>query len=399
LPFDFPTKIVFEGEAKLLIPKIDKSKTLVKQVIPSKTPVFYNPIMNLNRDFAVIALQCYQKKENKKLKAAETFAGCGVRGIRFAKEVKGLSEIHLNDLNFNAYELTKHNIDLNGVSDFVYVANRDANFFLNLHAAPKTRFNYIDIDPFGSPVSYLDTTVRALVNGGLLGVTATDLAPLCGVHPKAALRKYGGISLRTEYCHELALRLLLRSLIFTASKHNRGIEVLFSYSSEHYIRIYVIIKGELKIADKNIRKIGFISHCFSCLHREISIGIASKVSDKCKHCGSNMKKAGPLWLGELSNKKFCEQMNNEAYKTKSKRKYRIHKMLELIGKESDAPQTYFVIDKICKKIKNPVPSVKNVVEELKKRGYKVTLTHFHTRGVKTDASIKTIAEIIRKITK
>ena len=102
---------------------------------------------------------------------------------------------------------------------------------------PKKRFDIVDIDPFGTPAPFLDSAFRAIRNNGLVASTATDLAPLCGVHAKACVRKYGGRPMRTEYCHELAVRLLAGCTATLAAKHDIGIRVLFSHSSEHYIRL------------------------------------------------------------------------------------------------------------------------------------------------------------------
>ena len=37
-------------------------------------------------------------------------------------------------------------------------------------------YDAVDIDPYGSPSQLLDTAVQAVVDGGLLLVTATDMA-------------------------------------------------------------------------------------------------------------------------------------------------------------------------------------------------------------------------------
>ena len=116
----------------------------------------------------------------------------------------------ISDINEKAFKLAKHNVQINGLEKKVTVKHKDANCVLSCNASPKKRFDIVDVDPFGTPAPYLDSALRAIRNNGLLASTATDLAPLCGVHVKACIRKYGGRPLRTEYCHELAVRLLSR---------------------------------------------------------------------------------------------------------------------------------------------------------------------------------------------
>ena len=308
MSFNFPIETIREGAAKIAVPRLEAFKKAPWEYAPSKAPVFYNPVMKLNRDIAVITVQAFQRKVGRKLVIAEPLAGCGVRGIRFAMEISGVRHIYLNDINPVAYRMAAYNVKMNGLSEKVSLSNEDANLFLSRYAAPHKRFDYIDIDPFGSPVPFLDSAIRALRDGGLLALTATDMAPLCGVHPKAAFRKYGGFPLRTEYCHEIAVRLLIGALVMAAAKHEIGIKVLFSHKSNHYIRVYASLIHGAKKADISIEKMGYILHCFNCFHRELFRGVASHLNEKCMECGFPLRIAGPLWLGRLSDRDFCEQV-------------------------------------------------------------------------------------------
>jgi tRNA (guanine26-N2/guanine27-N2)-dimethyltransferase len=49
----------------------------------------------------------------------------------------------------------------------------DANDLMNRHRATVDRFDVIDIDPFGSASKFLDSSVQAIADGGLLCVTCT----------------------------------------------------------------------------------------------------------------------------------------------------------------------------------------------------------------------------------
>jgi len=227
----FATETVIEGKIKILVPKLEAFVKEPWEYAPSKAPVFYNPTMELNRDLAVLAVQAYQRMVKRELVACEPLAGCGVRGIRLATEVEGVLKVFMNDISSEAAKLADFNVKLNNLAERVLVANEDANLFLSRYAAPRRRFDCVDIDPFGSPVLYLDSALRALRNNGLIALTATDMAPLCGVHPKACLRKYGGKPLRTEYCHELSARLLIGCLASLAAKHDIGVNPVFSYSA------------------------------------------------------------------------------------------------------------------------------------------------------------------------
>ena len=394
----FPTEVVKEGEVRVLVPKLEAFVKSPSDYAPSKAPVFYNPVMELNRDVAVLALQAYQRMVDRELSVCEPLAGCGVRGIRFAKEVVGVEKVVVNDINGKAVQLAKHNVELNGLGGKVVVQNLDANFLLGGYAAPRKRFDAIDIDPFGPPVPYLDSAIRALRNGGLLALTATDLASLCGVYPKACIRKYGGKPLRTEYCHELAVRLLAGCLAVAAAKHDIAVKIVFCHSTDHYIRVYATTEYGAKKADESLKNMGYIMHCFKCFHREpVKTLSFFDVSAKCRECGAKMDFAGPLWIGKLFDKEFCRLMEEELGKRSFRLKRRIEKLLGLIKNEAEAPITYYTVDKLCDALNLQVPSVKKVLSILKRSGYSAFLTHFNPKGVKSNVSATKMREILRKI--
>ena len=395
--FGFPTEAVKEGQVSVVVPRLAAYVKEVWEYAPSKAPVFYNPAMELNRDLAVLALQTYQKMLGREISVCEPLTGCGIRGVRFAVEVEEVRKVFVNDINPEAAKLASFNVERNKLTSRVLVANEDANFFLSRYAAPRKRFDYVDVDPFGSPVPYLDAALRSLRNGGLLALTATDMAPLCGVHPNACVRKYGGKPLRTEYCHELAVRLLVGCLTMMAAKHEIGVEVLFSHSTDHYIRVYAVVRYGARLADKSVRMMGYFLHCFSCFHRETSRGIISPLKRDCVECGSKLNVAGPLWLGKIADENFCSLMKREADGRGLKQEKRILKLMSLVQDEAEAPVAYYVVDKICDKLNLSVPPLMKVVDGVRRAGSQVTLTHFNSRGVKTDAPANVVTEVITKL--
>lgn len=49
----------------------------------------------------------------------------------------------------------------------------------------KKSFSVIDLDPYGGPNKFLDAAIQTVDEGGLLMVTATDMAVLAGNTPEA----------------------------------------------------------------------------------------------------------------------------------------------------------------------------------------------------------------------
>ena len=391
---DFPSEIIREGKVQVLVPKLEAYGVNPSDYAPSKAPVFYNPVMEFNRDLTVLAFQAYQRMAGREISICDPLTSQGIRGVRFAAEISGVKKVLISDINERAFKLAKHNVQINGLEKMVTVKHKDANCVLSCNASPKKRFDIVDVDPFGTPAPYLDSALRAIRNNGLLASTATDLAPLCGVHVKACIRKYGGRPLRTEYCHELAVRLLAGCTATLAAKHDIGIQVVFSHSSEHYIRLYAQIAYGAKKADESVKSLGYILHCFNCFHRETTHQPFGSL--QCPECGSKMDYAGPLWLGNIFDPNFIELMIKENKTVAFRNSARITKLLALTKDEAQAPITYYVVDKLSGKLGLPSPSIQAFINALRKSGFQAVQTHFNTRGIRTDAPVAAMHKLLKE---
>lgn len=115
------------------------------------------------------------------------------------------------------------------------------------HKHHQNQFDVIDLDPYGCPSIFLDSAIQAIKDGGLLLVTATDMAVLAGNSPETCYTKYGAISLRIKSCHEMALRILLQCIESHANRYGRYIVPLISLSADFYIRVFVrVYSGQYK---------------------------------------------------------------------------------------------------------------------------------------------------------
>jgi tRNA (guanine26-N2/guanine27-N2)-dimethyltransferase len=317
--------------------------------------------------------------------------------VRYAAEIHGASKVFVNDISTRAVKVAKHNVELNNLQDRVVVSHKDANCLLSCHGKPRQRFDVVDLDPFGTPAPYIDSAIRALRNNGLLALTATDLACLCGVHPKACMRKYGGKPLRTEYCHELALRLLIGCLASVAAKHDVAVSPVFSYSAYNHVRTYALVKYGAKQADKSIENMGYILHCFSCLHREHQKGLTPRFKWDCPECGSKLQTAGPLWLGPLWDGGFSAKVKDEAVERSLRNRARIFQMVSLIIGEEKAPMTYYMVDKLCDKFNLPTPRLSKVMTDLREAGFQGVATHFSSKAIRTDAPAGVVKEVVSRL--
>jgi len=389
--FSFSLIPITEGAAHIEIPDVSQYRVV------TELPVFYNALMEMNRDIAVLVLNIYQEQLEKPLSILLPLEATGVRGIRLQLEVPNVQKLIMNDVSSEAYALMQKNVDLNQLSDYIEVQNDDALNVMNAYAKRGQRFDIIDVDPFGSPTRFLDAAIRALrMDSGLICLTATDMAPLCGVKPEACLRKYGGRPLRTEYCHELAVRLCLNALITTAARYEIAIEPILCYSIDHYIRIYACLHSGSHKTDSTLQQLGYIVHCFNCNFR-ISTGNLLAFPPNCPNCNAQLDYSGPLWLGQFADTTFCEKMLAMAPQLHLKTEKRIMKLLQQILEEVPGPITYHSIHHICHQYKLNSVSITKVLQELQNQGEFASRTHFSQVSIRTSASRSQIANVIQQL--
>ena len=376
------SKIINEGKVSIRVPVFEK--------VSSKAPVFYNPVMELNRDLSVAALTVFSNEIDHGISVCDTFGGTGIRGIRYVKEIDGVEKAVVNDLNPLAVEYAKENVilnDLHGVS----VCKQDANMILR---NCKGQFDVVDLDPFGTPSPYVDSAAHSLRAGGMICVTATDTSALCGTYTEPCIRKYGAVPLKTEYCHENGLRILAGFVARTFSKYKKFIEPKFSHSTEHYMRIYATIGKGAVNTDNSLKSLGYIAHCKGCLNRIVIKGLAPKIPDICPVCGGDLSVGGPLWCGDMYDPMFVNSMLDTFKIMELNTETAATKLLETCLAESTAPVTYYEIHKICKNLKTSAPALADVIELLVKNGHFVSKTHLSPTSIKTDADIVEIKKII-----
>jgi len=110
-----------------------------------------------------------------------------------------------------------------------------------------------------------------------------------------------------------------------------------------------------------------------------------------------MEHAGPLWIGNILDLDFIEQLIAENQNIAFKNTAKITKFLTLIKNEANAPATYYVIDKLSGKLNLPAPSNQALLTALKNRGYQAVPTHFNPRGIKTNAPVSIMHQLLKDV--
>ncbi len=376
---------VKEGLAILEVPQ------KVLEHVTEKNEVFYNPVMAISRDLTVLLLRVFVKEKDRPIKVADPLTASAIRAIRIIKEVPNVEKVLINDLSERALDFAKHNLEINRIDPSkVEIYNETAEVFLL-----KTKYyDYIDIDPFGSPVDFLDAVAKSLAHKGVAGFTATDTAPLSATYPKTCLRRYSAKPIENEFYHEVGLRILIKKIAEVFFQYDIPIEVLFSYSYKHHFRVFVKRYRGAKRTDEVLKtSVGYLLYCHKCLYRTTLPFTDFRSLDlRCPVCGHILDWAGPLWIGNLWNTSYVEQMLKETANVPVSEETK--KLLKVILKESRLQTVgFYTSSALGKAFKLPsLPPKSKLFRELK-----AVPTHFSGEGFRTPLSHKEVIEKVKKM--
>ena len=341
-------RTVNEGTSKIKVNKIEK--------VSKGMGVFYNPVMGFNRDISVLLLDSINKTN---MQITDPLAASGIRSIRFLKELNKnkIKRIYINDHSNDAVKLIKENLALNKINykndKRIKLSCEDANMLL----LNSTGFDYIDIDPFGTPNPFLDAACRRIARNGVIAVTATDTSALCGTFPNACIRKYWALPKKNAMMHETGLRILIRKIQLVAAQYEKALFPIFSYSKEHYMRVF--LKNE-----KGKSKVDVILKQHDCFNN-----------------------AGPMWTGNLWDKTLCTKMYKNALKSRIFNKNKeLARFLKTVKEESKINSVgFYDLHDVCGKNKiKKMLKKQEVINKIKKSGYQASETHFKGEGIRSD---------------
>ncbi len=239
-------------------------------------------------------------------------------------------------------------------------------------------FDYVDIDPYGTPVPFVSAALTALRPGGVLAVTATDMMVLAGVQKGACERRYGARPVRGRLSPEGGLRILLAYLAREARSRDRVLRPLLAYTRDHHVRVYaqVLAPTESPRADP----VGSI--------------------DPAAWSGPTLGDGGPfgpLWLGPLFDLELVSALQLPATAARPTETERfLSRLREEVG--ADRP-FYFESNRLSAALGlTAPPALAALLGALRGRGYRAVRTHARPEGFRTDAPRAVVESIARELT-
>ncbi len=357
MDFPFPVREVPEGAARLLVPDVPRRKG---PGTAGPWP-FYNPTMAVNRDMSAIVLARWPHPVRS---ALDGLAATGAWGIRMSLEA-GVPKIVFNERSSAAADLIRENLVRNGIEAHVL----RGEFADCLTESPS---DFVDIDPFGPPTPFLDAALESASVPSGLGITATDTAVLAGTYPEACQRRYGARPLRCDQGAEIGVRILLAYTARLAAQRGKAIHPVLAFVAEHFVRIFVVVReasGPIPVSRLQRRESGAFV--------EVDEGEAVSI--------------GPIWLGPLEDPVTIRAIAVTEWTRPS-----TARLLSIIQGESDLPPLFVTTDELASRERGSPPKRDRFIEALRSIGYRAARTHFHPRGVKTDAPHEDIARVFRE---
>ncbi|WMV19050.1 hypothetical protein MTR67_012435 [Solanum verrucosum] len=349
--------------------------------------------------------------ELKPARVLEALSASGLRALRYAREVEGIGQVVALDNDKVSVESCRRNIRFNGSVACSKLESHlaDARVYMLTH--PK-EFDVVDLDPYGSPSVFLDSAVQSVVDGGILMCTATDLAVLCGGNGEVCYSKYGSYPLRGKYCHEMALRILLACIESHANQYKRYIVPVLSVHMDFYVRVFVRIYSSASAMRNTPLKLSYVYQCNGCdsfhlqpVGRTISKsntlryhpGFGPAISQDCSDCGKKFNMGGPIWSAPIHDQEWVAAILADVKSMKEQYPAydRICAMLTAVSEELPDIPLFLSLHNISATLKCTSPSAVMFRSAVINAGYRTSGTHVNPLGLKTDAPMHTIWDIMR----
>jgi tRNA (guanine26-N2/guanine27-N2)-dimethyltransferase len=331
---------------------------------------FYNPSMAIARDMSVLVQERVAPR-----KFGDVLAATGALGLRVAREAAP-PEVLLCDHNPRAVALIKANASLNELAK-VRILHEDARALMATEI-----FDSLELDPYGSPVPFVDAALPAVRSRGILGCTATDTALLMGARAQACRRRYQAEPLRCPFAPELGLRILLAFLARSAAKVDVGVEPILAYAAEHFLKVYVRATRGASRADAALGRLVFVQWDPVTGHRSL-----------IPELPRGTQWAGPLWGGPLGEASLLSSLAPRDYMGAH-----TGRLLEFLRGEIALPPLYYTTDELARLLRTSPPPLQAVLDALAAQGIPAARTHLHPRGIRLAGTTADILSVFRGLT-
>ena len=319
--------------------------------------------MAADRDLAVAFAIAWGTAPGRRRSGWDQQSATGVRALRLVAESQTFERFLLTDSHPEAVRVLAANARS---APGVTVQRWDART-----PPSDPPFDYVDVDPYGSPLPFLPAAFGALAAEGVLAVTATDMMVLAGAQSAACYRLYGARPVRARLGSEGGLRILLAAIAREAARHDGGVDPLLAYVRGHHVRAYVRWRRGLRTP--------------------APVGEIEPRAWAGPPLGGPGP-FGPLWLGRLFEAELVERLQVPPSAQEPKE---VGALLDRFRAEArvDVP-FYYEPNALARQLKEarPVP-LAEFERQIRAAGFGFARTHVRPEGFRTDAPRSVVESI------
>ncbi|HEY9736412.1 MAG TPA: tRNA (guanine-N1)-methyltransferase [Trichocoleus sp.] len=355
---------------------------------------FYRAQSQVGRDLAVLAAAVY-KRQTGQLRVLDAMTGCGVRPLRYQLEAEA-DWVWANEANPDHREVLERNLETGMRPRSYRITHQDANQVFFDCYQQRDFYDLVDIDNFGGPAPYASTGMWATRIGGLLYLTSTDGRSTGGHDPERSLQTFGTFARSHPAVQEQGLRMLIGHAMQQASAKGFGIQPVFSIfnGQVHRVMVRLVLDAPWEAEHQ-----GFIGYCHVCGHfQTVAWRQLGRVNCACNRLMAAYIKphplvlSGPLWLGPLHDKEMLTQMALLAAEWGWDKRV---KLLHIMRDEAEMPPYYYPLGEIGRLGQMDIPRRDALIQALRDRNFRATLTHLNWEAIKTDATMAECVQIAR----
>ena len=393
--------------------------------------VFYNPAMSGSRTRSIILMK--HIIESGYLGDSEIYAidGLAASGLRARRWLNELPEKLVNRLRVTVCDMNENSIK-RAMENHQRFPPNNRGGVLNWRqgdlrsAILDQGWHWVDVDPFGSPMPFLDTAIQSLAKKAILEISATDTAALAGSSKTALMRRYGARINPDNLAHDSGLRVLMACIARTAAKHDRFAEPILSVWDSHHLRLSLKVKKSIEMANQLEKMLGW--RIAGPDEKEVNASMQEGLTPKSSteslpmHCflplsypvnREDKRVSGPLWIGPLGDPAAMASFTEEGVTSMCTTEYnpknpmnwderdfelerrKIIRSIKNIKNEAEIIEGEFLIltDDLAswRNVGSP-PSPIKMIEIINEKGFKAGLSHYPKPSFRTNAPWDVIIE-------
>ena len=418
-----------EGRTLMLLPRLsgDTNGPSAK----SSGEVFYNPAMAGSRTRSVLLFRHAMEEGmlgDGTVYALDGLTASGLRARRWLNELPGGMS---SRISATMVDLEKEALDWAISSHKEFPPSDGAGDLQAFQGDLRTAVlssgrHWIDIDPYGSPVPFIDSAMQSMARSGVMEVSATDTAALTGSSKTALMRRYGA-RVRTDcLAHDSGMRVMLSNIARIAARHDRTIEPLLSIWDSHHLRVSFRVLKSVSSANIFEERVGW--RVFAPCKEEVESSIDSGLQPESggdalpMHCmlplnfpvdRKDPRVSGPLWIGPTGDRGAMSSMSEERalescgptpisddpvgwdQKRFEVERRRVAKSVRNIAEESQVVDScnLVVVDDLAAWLGTGAPpSPRKIVQMLREKGHLAAISSYGKPSFRTAAPWEAVVE-------